>query len=203
MSVEYVDGTPEFGHAPNSSSEYKTPARLIAESDDAHRTFADFMWRYVGHPSAHEQARGQFPPLTREALDGTELHFTEVQYSGYSNLGGSLVHVRIDRSQNDPSKRFFVAIGSLEAGQIDERKVIDAEHISTVQSGLRTTLYLADQSYEHYPKDYWPQVNMTHRGFEYYPGGRNRPERLHGIERLHSAALGRLALVQDIALVAQ
>ncbi len=171
------------------SRRYISPAELIAANDLARRTFAEFMWNYVGTPDLAARRRGeQRPFIPVDTDEGTEWNIDKEMFTGYTGLG-ELVHIRVDPHFNDLPEGFLVAIGDLTTGTIDMPYISQIEKFYDAQLGLQTIIYFASE-YDDVPPEYYPRVELSEltQRFTYFPGPHRPASLLRPIEQLHADA---------------
>lgn len=166
---------------------YVSPADLILEDSLAQKTFADFMWKYVGHPDGDVRRRGlERPHIPVEGQNGTEWNTDQEMFTGYGGLG-DLVHIRVSPALGHTPDGYFIAMGNLETGVLFEPRVIEINQSYDSQTGPQTILYLDTVDIQDLPPEYAPRIHLAQHAqrFTYIPGPDRASSLLHPIESLY------------------
>ncbi|MEO5950757.1 MAG: hypothetical protein ABIQ04_04895 [Candidatus Saccharimonadales bacterium] len=165
---------------------YISPAERIISDSRAQKTFADFMWIYVGHPDVNARRRGHERPPIPVDYRGASLNNDPEMFTGYSGLG-ELVHIRVNPQLNDVPEGYFIAMADIGTGELYEPAILDVDQFHDPQAGPQTIIYLDTANVESLPIEYSPRIHLCQhtQRFTYIPGPDRASSLLHPIESLY------------------
>lgn len=180
---------------------YVSPIDYANAHPEARDIIREFFWRHVGHWEKARRLEGEVPYADQWGS------LQEVVASYGDN--GTLLRIVGDPASLEESENFHIVISDVMTGEEQFPEVVAVDGYQSgrdvITPDATRTYYLeSDLPEKGYPPYLWPRVEQRVYSGEvtYYAGGSKAEERMHPIDELHAATIGRLRAVGSRGITA-